>query len=260
MTLQEMILIEEAECPANTFANCFRDKGYAAFYFDESPDLWEGNHAIIYPNEIKDLGKTLDQVKAFYTKRQHEAAIFHPLAPEHYHYFEENRSVIEQHGYEITLNDDYHFLTLSGKNTIQRHGLLDIRLLDGWDDRIGSDIILPAGEPWELASTKAFAQREGNFLFAGFVGDQPVIYVTLHKSRRFDCVRFDYILCAPEHRRHGGGNEILSYIVDYCRAQGLSNCFTWPASPYSERILRKAGFRDAFTARSGRINAKFVSG
>jgi len=129
-------------------------------------------------------------------------------------------------------------------------------LLDGWDERIGSDVILPSGEPHELESTKAFASRKGNFLFAGFLGEKAVAYSILHRSRRFDCVRFDYILCAPDSRGKGYGSELLSYVVDHCRANNFPNCFHW-AGP-SENIVRRAGFCDAFTARSGRINAKFV--
>jgi len=164
--------------------------------------------------------------------------------------------MIEQHGYEISLFPDYRFITLTGPNTIKRNGLLDIRLLDGWDDRIGSDIILPSGEYWELESTKEFASRSGNynFLFAGFAGEKAVAYACIHKSRRFDCVGFNYILCAPEHRGLGYASELFSYIVDFCREQGFNNCAQW-AGP-SERIVRRAGFCDAFTARCGRINAK----
>ena len=253
MTQKEIILKEEAEYPAYTFADCVRNDEYTAFYFDESKDLWEGNHAIIYPEKIKDLRKVLVEVKDFYGKRQKEAAIFHPLANEYYHYFEGNRDIIKECGYEITLNDDYRFMTLSGINTIKRKNLLEIRLLDDWDDRIGNDIILPCGEYWELESTKKFAAKnQNNVLFAGFVNNKAVIYSIIHKSYNYDCVRFDYILCAKEHRGKGYGSEMISYITDFCREQKFNNCFM--EGP-SENICRKAGFCEAFTARSGRINA-----
>ena len=254
MTQKEMIITEEAEYPSDTFADCVKGDGYTAFYFDECKDLWEGNHAIIYPEKIKNLKDVLDEVKEFYAEKQKEAAIFHPLDDEYYHYFEENKDIIAKCGYEITLNDDYRFLTLSGDNAISRSDLIEIKLLDGWDDRIGNEIILPSGEYYELESTKKFASKKDNFLFAGFLNDKAVVYSIIHKSRRFDCVRFDYILCAKDHRGKGYGSELVSYIVDFCRNKGFNNCFHW-AGP-SESIVRKAGFCDVFTARSGRINAK----
>lgn len=254
MTLKEMLLTEEAEYPSDTLAGCVNGEGYTAFYFDESKELWEGNHAIIYPGKIKNLEKTLLEVKGFYAKKQKEAAIFHPLADKYYHYFENNKDIIKRCGYEITLNDDYRFLILSGKNMIKRNNSIEIKLLDSWDDRIGNDIIIPSGEKYELESTKKFASIKGNYLFAGYINEKAVVYTTIHKSRRFDCVRFDYILCAKDSRGKGYGSELLSYVVDFCRNEGLNNCFHW-AGP-SESIVRKAGFCDIFTARSGRINAK----
>ena len=256
MTLKEMLLTEEAEYPGDIFADSYHGDGFTAFYFDENKELWTGNHAIIYPDKIKNLKHVLEEVKAFYAARQKEAAIFHPLADEHYHYFEEHRDIIEGCGYEISLFDDYRFLALTGENTIKRSNAIEVRLLDGWDERIANDIILPSGEPWELESTKKFASMKDNYLFAGFLGEKAVVYAMIHKSRRFDCVGYDYILCAKEYRGKGYGSELLSYMVDYCREHELNNCFHW-AGP-SESIVRKAGFEDIFTARSGRINAKLT--
>ena len=253
MTLKEMMLIEEAEHPSDTFADCVKGEGYTAFYFDECKELWGGNHAIIYPDKIKNLAHTLEEVKEFYAQRQKEAAIFHPLAEEHYHYFEENKDIIEACGYELKLFDDYRFLALTGENMIKRGGLIEIRLLDRWDDRIGNDIIIPCGERHELASTKKSVAKKGNFLFAGYVKEKAVVYCHIHKSRRFDCVRCDYILCAKDQRGKGYGGEMMSYVADYCRGNGLNNVFHW-AGP-SESIVRKVGFCDVFTARAGRINA-----
>jgi len=257
MTLKEMLLAEEAEYPGDTIADRHLGDGYTAFYSDENKELWDANHAIIYPDKIKDLGRVLEEIKEFYAARQKEAAIFHPLADEHYHYFEENRDVIERCGYELSLFDDYRFLALTGENTIKRQGLIEIKLLSGWDDRIANDIILPSGEPWELASTKKLASKKNCLLFVGFKGEKAVVYSWLHKSLRFNCVGCGYILTAKDCRGKGYASELLSYMVDFCRENGLNNCFHW-AGP-SERIVRRAGFEDIFTARCGRINAKLNS-
>ena len=260
---KEMILAEEAEYPSAIFADSLSGDGYTAFYFDESDEckeLHEGNHAIIYPDKIKNLGKILDEIKELYAEKHIEAAIFHPLGDEYYNYFNDNRAVIEKCGYEITLESDYQFMTLSGENTInaiKKNNSLDIKLLDSWDNRIASDIILPCGERHELESTKKFASlvpKGNNFLFVGFVGEKAVVYSTIHKSKKYDCVRFDYILCSEEYRGKGYGSEMVSYIVDFCHERGYNNCFQW--SGPSDKIVRRAGFCDAFTARSGRMNIK----
>ena len=256
MTQKEMLLYEEAHYPSDTFADCVKGDGFTAFYFDENKDYRDGNHAIIYPEQITDLCGVLDEVREFYAQRNSEAAIYHPLADEYYHCFEENRELIEQCGYEITLFDDSQFMILTGENTIKRKNQLDIRLLGGWDDRIASDIILPCEVPWEIEQTKKFASRKDNYIFAGFIDDNAVIYATLHKSRNYDCVRFDYILCAKQHRGKGYGGELMSYIADYCTENMLKGCFLVPESPYSEKIARKVGFTNAFTARAGVINTK----
>ena len=256
MTQKEIILAEEAEYVSETFADCIKAEEYTLFYFDKCKELWEGNHAIIYPNKIKDLSNVLVEIKDFYAKQQKEAAIFHPMADEYYHYFEENKEIIEKCGYEITLNDDYKFMTLIGENKIDPSNLLDIKLLEHWDERIATDIILQSEEYWELESTKVFSSRknENNLLFVGYIGDKAIIYSIIHKSYNYDCVRFNYILCAKNHQGKGYGSEMISHITNFCRNKGYSNCYQW-AGP-SESIVRKAGFLDVFTARSGRINAK----
>lgn len=259
MTQKEIILSEEAEYPDTTFSDSIRTDEYTAFYFEKCIDLHEGNHAIIYPEKIKNLEKALDEINGIYAKINRKAAIFHPLCSagdKYYNYFEENRNIIEKCGWEITLNDDYKFMTLSDKNKIKRNNFLDIKLLDDWDEKIADDIILPSGENYELESTKKFAsqKKKNNLLFVGYIGNKAIIYSIIHKSCRWDCVRFDYILCAEEQRGKGYGSEMVSYIVDFCKKQKFNNCFQW-AGP-SENIVRKAGFCDVFTARSGRVNAK----
>ena len=267
MTQKEIILAEEAESPDSTFADSIRTEEYTAFYFEKCIELHEGNHAIIYPDKITNLAKVLDEIRDIYAKINRKAAIFHPLDEKYYNYFEENRNIIEKCGWEITLNEDYQFMTLSGENTIKRKNsidYLDIRLLDKWDERIGTDIIIPSEEYWELESTKKFADnilnknKKNNFLFVGYINEngreKAVIYSTIHKSYKYDCVGFNYILCSKDYRGRGYGSEMISYIADFCRDNNFNNCFQW-AGP-SEHIVRRAGFRDIFKARSGRINLK----
>ena len=63
MTLKEMLLTAEEEAPGDIYADSYHGDGYTAFYFDENKELWEGNHAIIYPGQIRDLSRVLDEIR-----------------------------------------------------------------------------------------------------------------------------------------------------------------------------------------------------
>ncbi len=251
MTIKEKILAEETEYPSN-FSEIINGNGYTAYYFTENKELHEGNHAVIYPDKIKDLKYVLSEIKKIYSEMGIKASVYHPFGDKHYNYFNENKEIIKECGYEITLDEDYRFLILSGDNKIIRNKSLDIKLLNCWDESIENDIIIPSGEYWELESTKKFTTEKNSFLFSGYIGNKAVVYSVIHKSKKYDCVRFDYILCANQYRGKGYGSELISYIVDFCGENGFNNCFQL-AGP-SENIVRKAGFRDSFTAKAGRIN------
>ena len=250
MDIKESILTEEAEYPKN-FASYKKFEFGIAFYFEKSKELHEGNHAILFPEKIKNLESALNEITKFYINKDIEPAIFHPFTP---CYFEKNREVIERCGYSLTIYENYRFMILSEKNTISTPRRMEIKRVTDWDERISNDIIIPCGEVWEIESTKANLSNPDNFLFVGYLDGQAVTYTTFHRSVKNNCTRFDYILTAKKYRGHGYARELLDFVVNFCNKNQFQNCFQWAGIPTSERITYEAGFRVAFEAESGHAN------
>lgn len=139
-------------------------------------------------------------------------------------------------------------MLLTEESCIEAKKRLDIRVLDAWDERVATDILIPSGEPWEIDVTKKRAMREGAYLFVGYLDGKAVVYTDIHKSEHGN-TRFDYIVTAKEHRGKGYAGELLHYVIEYCKEHAFPLCWQW-AGP-SERICYRAGFREAFTMEAG---------
>lgn len=195
MDARECILKEEAEYP-KLFSLYSEEEFGIMFYCEKNKELHESNHAILYPERINDLGRTLDIITKFYMNKNIKPTIFHPFIP---NYFEDNKSIFKKNGYDVTINENYRFMILSEQNTIQLKNSLEIKRISEWDDRIANDIIIPCGEIWEIESTKVLIKNKNAYLFVGYVDDIAVTYTILHTSNN-DCTRFDYILTSKHHR------------------------------------------------------------
>jgi Predicted acetyltransferase len=114
-----------------------------------------------------------------------------------------------------------------------------------------------AGEEHGIEADKASLESDDFFLFAGYVGSEPVATVSFHVSE-YDCTRFDYVFTAPKHRGRGYARELLSYVTDFCREKNFQNCFQWPANETSEEICYQAGFRTAFEFEGATAFAQFA--
>jgi GNAT superfamily N-acetyltransferase len=247
MDIRECILKEELEYP-KLFSSYLEEDFGIIFYFEDDKELHDGNHAVLYPEKIVDLGNVLDKITKFYLEKEIAPAIYHPFVPG---YFEKNKEIFESHGYKITINDNYRFMILVEENTIKIPKRLEIKRMVSWDERISNDIIIPCGEEWEIEATKISLRNNDNYMFVGYLNNIAVTYTTFHKSIN-GCTRFDYILTAKNHRGKGYARELLSYVVDFCRYNKFLLCFQW-AGP-SEKITYDAGFRVSFEAESGRAN------
>jgi len=174
-----------------------------------------------------------------------DASIYHPFEKD---YFRNNLETLASCGFTYTPEEDHRVMILSAENAIVTPKRLDIQVLSQWDERIARDILIPSGEPWEVAVTKNRAEQENGLLFVGCLQGKAVVYTDIHLSPLGN-TRFDYIVTAKEHRGQGYASELLSFVVDYCRQNALPVCWQW-AGP-SEHICYKAGFREAFTMEGG---------
>lgn len=235
---------EENEFPKRFASYVEKDYGIL-FYMEDNKDSYDGNHACIYPEEIDDLGAVLDDIAEFYAKLGMRASIYHPYVKD---YFKDNEEILKAHGYTYTQEEDHRVMLLTAENQIDAPKRLDIRVLNEWDERVATDILIPSGEPWEVEVTKRRTKEEGAYLFVGYLDGQAVVYTDIHKSD-YDNTRFDYIVTAKEHRGKGYASELLSFVVEYCKENAFPMCWQW-AGP-SEHICYQAGFRENFTMEAG---------
>ncbi|MFT3951913.1 MAG: hypothetical protein QM689_08230 [Oscillospiraceae bacterium] len=244
MNIQTAILREESEFPKR-FAAWEETEYGLLFYMDDNHDSYDGNHAFLFPENITDLGAVLDDIRGFYLRRGITPVIYHPHQQD---YFNLHKETLAQHGFSFTPEEPHRVMILSAENRIQTDKRLDIRLLTEWDERIAADILLPGGEPWEIAPAKQMMKAPGSFLYAGYLGETAMVYTNIHSSP-YGNTRFDYIVTAKAHRGMGYASELLSFVVDDCKRKELPVCWQW-AGP-SEHITYRAGFRESFSIPAG---------
>lgn len=236
---------EEIDFP-RLFAS-FEEKPYGILYYmEDNKESYDGNHACLYPEKITDLGAVLEEITAFYAACGiHRPSIYHPYEKG---YFEKHKEILEAHGYTHVSKPDHRVMLLTAENVITPANRLKITVSTAWDERVATDILIPSGEPWEIEVTKKRLQQDGTYLFVGAVDGKAVVYTDIHISRHGN-TRYDYIVTAKEHRGKGYAGELLSFVVEYCKAHNFPMCWQW-AGP-SEHICYRAGFRETFTMEAG---------
>lgn len=240
---------EEIDFPKR-FAS-YEEREYGILYYmKDNKDSYDGNHACIYPERISDLGFVLDDIRDFYARLGIPASIYHPYVK---NYFNDNKDLLDSHGYVHESKPDHRVMLLTAENNIQKTSRLKIDVCTEWDERVANDILIPSGEPWEIDVTKKRLQQDGTFLFVGSINGNAVVYTDIHISDHGN-TRFDYIVTSKDHRGKGYASELLSFVVEYCKENRFPMCWQW-AGP-SERICYQAGFREAFTMEAGYAIAK----
>ncbi len=244
MNQEQSIKQEEIDFP-KLFAS-YEEKDYGILYYmKENTDSYDGNHAFIYPEKITDLDAVLEEITGFYEALGARACIYHPFVK---NYFNDNLETLERHGYSLYKEADHRVMILTAENQITTPTRLEIKVLQGWDERIATDILIPSGEPWEIEVTKKRVSNEGARLFVGYLEGRAVAYTDIHVSKHGN-TRFDYIVTNKEYRGRGYGSELLSFVVEYCKEHQFPVCWQW-AGP-SEHICYRAGFREAFSMEGG---------
>lgn len=242
---------EEIDFPSRFASSVKKDWG-VMFYMEDNKTSYDGNHACIYPDKITELGAVLDEIAAFYAGKGIRASVWHPYVKD---YFRDNLHVLTAHGYSYTPVPDRRVMLLKAENRIKSERRLDIRVLTEWDERVATDILIPCGEPWEIDVTKRRMEHDGAYLFVGYLDGKAVVYSDIHISSHGN-TRFDYIVTAPAYRGKGYASELLSFMVEYCKANRFPTCWQW-AGP-SERICYAAGFRECFTMEAGYATAQIL--
>ncbi len=172
--------IKQAEIDFPKLFASFEEREYGIlFIMKDNKDSYDGNHACIYPEKIKDFGAVLDDIEQFYQRLDRGVSVWHPFKKD---YFKDNIKILEAHGYTYTAEEDHRVMLLTAENAIITPKRLDIRVLTDWDEHVAADILIPSGEPWEIEVTKKRLGREGTYLFVGYLDGEAVAYTDIHKS------------------------------------------------------------------------------
>jgi GNAT superfamily N-acetyltransferase len=244
---RKIILREENEFPM-LFANHAEREYGILFYNTDNTESNDSNHAILYPEKITDLDAVLEDIIQFYAKLGYaEVRIYHPFVP---NYFANNQKAFEAHGFTVHIEENHPVLVLCDENTLKKSSSLRIERVTEWNERIYRDILKPDEGEHEVGVIKNALKHAGFYLFVGYVGDKAIVELNFHVSES-GCTRFDHIVTAPDERGKGYAREIVSYAVDFCRANDFPLCYQWPDNGTSERITTAAGFRYAFDIEAG---------
>lgn len=243
MDLLESIKLEEQEFP-RLFAR-YEERPYGTLFFNESiPDHHDSNHAVLYPERVRDLRAVLEDIVAFYQAKGLQPALFHPFVED---YFVDNAKTLKACGFSLTITLDRRIMVLEGTQTKPVSGALQIKRMTAAD--MDTDFI-PDEDEYLRALYANSLHKENHYVFVGYHDAQPASLVSFHVSE-YGCTRFDEMTTADRFKGRGFARDMNSFAVNYCLAHGLPTPYQWPAHDTSERITAEAGFRVAYLLPGG---------
>ena len=244
----EKIYLEEDLFPREiTF---WEEREYGFLFFNEgNKDSYDSNHAVIFKNRINDLSQVLSDIVKFYLEKGIKPVIYQSISDEGY--FEEIKNMLSEHGFE-SWSESQRYMVLSKQNTITPNCEITVRKISQWQEKYGTEIFEKAGEPWETAVAKKALDNCNTLFFVAYYSKKPVGMTYAHV--RDGVCRVDYLLVSKEHRNIGVGRALINSFVEYCRGNGIENCFLWPDGETAERIYYEAGFRHVDTKQAGRAS------
>lgn len=250
MNRVEMIKREEDLFPKN-FTD-YEERPYGILFYNiENKTSYDSNHALIYKENVDDLGKVLKDITLFYNEKDIHPCLYQSLEDEGY--FKENEEIFNEYNYNVWTEEPANIMILSEKSILEKSKKLDIKILTEWDERIATDVCIPSDEIHEIEVFRNSILNLASKVFVGYYNGEAAAICHIHVSEN-GCCRYDYILVSINQRKQGFGREMLSYITEYCREHQIENCFQWPAHKTSERMCYDAGFRSLFSAEVGRAS------
>lgn len=245
-SIRERILRKELEFP-ETFANKIEKDYGILFYDEENPQSHDSNHAVIYPNKVKNLDQVLGRIAKFYLDKNLHPRIYQPYTDG---YFMDNAPTFRKNSWDLQLYGQMKFMVLKGENKIKNERRLLIKEVNTWDERIANDILIPNGSLFEMGVLKKRLERKEIFVFAGYMNDRAVCLATVDYTDK-DIARMDSAETAEELRGRGFARELIFYIVEFHRKRYTMPLYLWPLNKTAENIFIEAGFVTEFTAEAG---------
>ena len=132
MDIKNSITKAEQEFP-RLFAY-YEERQYGTlFYNAKIKNHHDSNHAILFPEKIKDLGAVLVEICDFYKSKSINPVIYHPPVE---NYFINNAKILKANGYEFMTALDTRIMLLTRKEvmplleTLEIKQVKDIRMIE----------------------------------------------------------------------------------------------------------------------------------
>ncbi len=246
--MREKIIKEEMEFP-KLFTH-YQECDYGILFYNvKNIDSHDSNHAVIYPERIKNLRYVLNDVADFYKRKNLGTcfSIYHPFVEDYFIY---NAKLLKECGYQFTICPDIRIMLLTEENKILVPKRLEIKHIQKWDESIDRDVLECVAKKEHFKDVIKNSMDENCYLFIGYLGNEAVSLLAFHKSTH-GITRFDEMGTAEKYKNNGYAREMNSFAVDFLHEHRLPMAYQWPAHSSSERITTEAGFRVAFTLPSG---------
>ncbi len=226
----------------------YEERDYGMLFYDESnKDSYDSNHAVIFKDKITDLDAVLADVEAFYRSKGQNPIIYQATDDEGY--FSGHKDIFEKHEFK-TWEEEIRFMVPVEENHLVTNPEISVKRVTKWEDTFALEIFEKAGEPWEIGVAKKMIQNPNTMFFVAYYKGQPVGMTYVHV--RDSVCRYDYILVSKEYRRIGVARALMNALVEYCKEQGIENCYLWPAGEEAQRIYLEAGFKTVAVKKAGR--------
>ena len=240
-------IFKEEDLFPREFVN-FEAKEYGILFYDETnKDSYDSNHGVIFKHKIEDLDTVLDEVTAFYESKGLKPMLYQATAEEGY--FVSNADVFAKHGFK-SWEEELRIMVPAVANRLVPNPEITVKRVSEWDDSFASEIFVKAEEPWEIGVAKRMIKNPNTVFLVAYYKEQPVGMTYVHV--RNGVCRFDYILVSKEYRRVGVGRTLMHALVEYCKKEGIENCYLWPADDGAQRIYAEAGFQIVAVKKTGR--------
>ncbi len=239
--LKERILKTEVEYPR--YLARWQETEFGMLYWNENdkdnPTL---NHALLYPDQIRDFKVILDSVTTFYLKKGIQPRVQQPYTSG---YFMDHADEFRVNGYDVQLFAPTEFMLLTGENKIQSNRTLEIHELKEWDPRIERDILIPDGRGYAAGQVRGCIENDRYRVLVGYLNNNAVSMVTIFYGD-YGLARLSSAETAEELRGRGYARELISAIVDMHRAESDLPVYLWPQNVTAARIFKEAGFEVIF--------------
>ena len=246
----DKMYLEEDNFPKEIASYEMRDWGIL-FYDQDNPLSRDCNHALIYKQKIKDLGKVLEEIVQFYQEKG--------ITPSFCQSVIDNGDFgkiakvldVKSFAYIIETRD---FAILKDVNILEPNEQIVVKQVTEWSDDFATEICLKADKYWEIPITKKALQNSNTLFFVAYLDDAPVGLLRSHITN--DVCRMDCLLVTKDCPNIEVATALMHNFVEYCRQNNVENCYFWLNDQWSEQIYFNAGFRCIKTKRV--VYAKYL--